>query len=389
MGVMSRMRGSRPLSRVAALLLAVVMLAALLPSTPPVARASELENLQRELEQLHRELDALLKKISTTHVQEKQVLADLAKIENQLDNTIAQLNRLERDLSYLQREITAAEADLAAAEAHLAKRQDYLGRRIRAIYEGGSVAYLEVLLGATSFADFLSRFDLLRQLVSKDNELLAAVREERAEVAARKAALEAKRARALGLQQQTTARKASIEYQQALKERYLEQVRQDRILYEQAVDEIEAMSKQIEEEIRRLAPWGKRPTGKLAYPVTSRTITSYFGMRFHPILRTYRLHMGIDFAAPVGTKVTAAEWGIVRRAETLGGYGKTVMLDHGGGLWTLYAHLSVISVSAGETVARGQLIGLVGSTGWSTGPHLHFEVRDNGTPIDPLTWLPK
>lgn len=383
------MRGLRGYAKVVPLLLIVAILAAIGLSAPPVARASELDNLQRELEQLHRELDALLKKITTTHVQEKQVLTDLAKIETQLETTIAQLNRLERDLSYLQREIREAEADLKAAEAHLAKRQDYLGKRVRAIYEGGSVVYLEVLLGASSFADFLSRFDLLRQLIAKDNELLGAVREERAEVAARKASLEAKQMKALGLQQQTTARKASIEYQQSIKESYLARVRQDRQLYERAVDEIEAMSKQIEEEIRRLAPWGKRPTGKLAFPTTNRRITSYFGMRFHPILRTYRLHTGIDFAAAMGTKIVAAEWGIVRRAETLGGYGKTVMIDHGGGLWTLYAHMSQIGVSVGETVARGQLIGLVGSTGWSTGPHLHFEVRDNGTPVDPLTWLPK
>lgn len=383
------MRGLRCLSKLVPVLLMVAVLATFSPSLPPVARASALDDLQRELEQLHREMDALLKKITSTHVQEKQVLVDLARIETQLDNTIAKLNRLERDLSFLQGEIKVAEADLAAAEAHLARRQDYLAKRVRAIYEGGSVVYLEVLLGATSFSDFLGRFDLLRQLISKDNELLSAVKQERAEVAARKAALESQRTKALGLQQQTTARKASIQYQQDVKESYLAQVRQDRQLYEKAVDEIEAMSKQLEEEIRKLATWGKRPTGKLAFPTTSRRVSSYFGMRFHPILRTYRLHTGIDFAAAIGTKIVAAEWGIVRRAETLGGYGKTVMIDHGGGLWTLYAHMSQISVSVGETVARGQLIGLVGSTGWSTGPHLHFEVRDNGTPVDPLTWLPK
>ncbi|MDP2872288.1 MAG: peptidoglycan DD-metalloendopeptidase family protein [Bacillota bacterium] len=384
------MRGLGRLSSIISVLLVLVILAgAVLPKNPPVAQAGELDDLQRELEQLHREMEDLLKKITTTRAQESQVLKDLAKIETQLDNTISQLQRLERDLSFVQRQIDIAEVDLAAAEAHLVKRQDYLGRRVRAIYEGGSVVYLEVLLGATSFADFVSRFDLLRQLISKDNELLVAVREERAEVAGRKADLEAKRSQALGLKAQTSARKASIEYQQDLKERYLSQVRQDRLLYERAVDELEDTSRQLEEEIRRLAPWGKRPTGKLAYPTTSRRITSYFGMRFHPILRTYRLHTGIDFAAATGTKVVAAEWGIVRRAETLGGYGKTVMVDHGGGLWTLYAHLSVISVSVGETVARGQQIGLVGSTGWSTGPHLHFEVRDNGTPVNPLTWLPK
>jgi murein DD-endopeptidase MepM/ murein hydrolase activator NlpD len=370
------------------LLVLVVVAGAILPAARPIAQASQLDDLQRELDRLNREMEALLKKITTTRVQENQVLADLARMENQIDNALAQLRRLERDLNFLEGEITVAEAELAEAEALLAKRQDYLGRRIRAIYEGGSVVYLEVLLGATSFSDFLARFDLLRELVSKDNELLAVVREERAAVVARKVALEAKRGTALSIKAQTAARKASLEYQQTLKESYLAQVRKDQRLYQQAVTELEQTSKQLEEEIRRLAPWGKRPTGKLAWPTVTKRITSSFGMRFHPILRTYRMHTGIDIGAGMGTKVTSAEWGMVRRAETLGGYGKTVMIDHGGGLWTLYAHLSVISVSVNQTVSRGQVIGLVGSTGLSTGPHLHFEVRDNGTPVNPLTWLP-
>jgi murein DD-endopeptidase MepM/ murein hydrolase activator NlpD len=110
-------------------------------------------------------------------------------------------------------------------------------------------------------------------------------------------------------------------------------------------------------------------------------------MRFHPILKTYRMHTGIDLGAGMGTKVFSAEWGIVRRAEWLGGYGNTIMVDHGGGIWTLYGHLSKINVKVGQTVARGEVIGLVGSTGWSTGPHLHFEVRENGTPVNPHNWL--
>ncbi len=246
-----------------------------------------------------------------------------------------------------------------------------------------------MLLGSTSFADFLNRYELLQQIIRKDNELFQEVKQERADVAARKTDLESKKHRALSLQSQATARKASIEYQQTVKERYLSQVQKDRKLYEQALDELEETSRQIETEIRKLDPWGTRPTGKLLWPVTSRRITSSFGNRFHPILKTYRLHTGIDLAAGTGTKIVAAEWGIVRTAVWLGGFGNAILIDHGGGIWTLYGHLSKISVKVGQTVSRGELIGLVGSTGWSTGPHLHFEVRDNGTPVNPINWLPK
>lgn len=370
------------------LALALVVSSLAAPGVAPPAYASDLEELQRELDRLNRQMEELLRKITTTRAQERQVLRDLETIENQLDRTMAQLRRVEGDLSALERQIGTAERELAQAEAALARRQDLLGRRVRAIYEVGSVGYLEVLLGATSFADFINRFELLRQIIAMDNELFLEVRAERAAVADRKQDLERKHRLASGLRQQTAARKASIEYQQDIKEQYLSQIQRDQELYEKSLDELEETSRRLEEEIRRLAPWGRRPTGKLQWPLQSRRISSYFGMRYHPILRTFRMHTGIDLPAPTGTRVSAAELGIVRQAGSLSGYGLTIMIDHGGGLWTLYAHLSRIGVEVGETVTRGQLIGHVGSTGLSTGPHLHFEVRDNGSPINPLRWLP-
>jgi murein DD-endopeptidase MepM/ murein hydrolase activator NlpD len=373
-------------------LLFVLVLAVATTSLPRLralpAHASELEELQRELDRLNREMEELLRKISTNKAQEQQVLKDLNAIESQLERTLAQLRKVEGDLTSLEREIKVASMELREAEAELAKRQDYWARRVRAMYESGSVGYLEVLLGASSFSDFANRFELLRQIIATDNQLFHDIKEERAQVAARKADLEHKRNLAASLRQQTAARKASIEHQQDVKEQYLTKIQKDRDLYEKSLDELEATSRQIEQEIRKLAPWGKRPTGKLLWPLSSKRISSYFGMRYHPILRSYRLHTGIDLPAPTGTKVWAAEWGIVRQAGSLSGYGLTVMVDHGGGLWTLYAHLSRIEVKVGETVTRGQVVGLVGSTGLSTGPHLHFEVRDNGTPINPLKWLP-
>ena len=372
--------------------LLIVLLAALVAAIVPGfgatgADASELEDLQKELEALQKQMEDLLRKLTTSSVQEKQVLADLASIEAQLDRTQTQLSKLENDLAYLEGQIRIAAADLEVAEVELTKRQDYLSRRVRAIYESGTVGYVEVLLGSTSFSDFLNRWELLRQLVAQDNQLFEQVKQERAEVAARKVDLETKRRQALSLRDQATVRQASYAYQQGVKEQYLAKVREDRDLYEKAINELEAVSQQLEDEIRQLAPWGIRPTGKLLWPTTSTRITSYYGNRFHPILKTYRLHTGIDIGAPSGTRIFAAEWGIVRTAGGLSAYGLTVMVDHGGGLWTLYAHMSKLAVKVGETVARGQIIGYVGSTGWSTGPHLHFEVRDNGAPVDAMKWL--
>jgi len=379
----------RPINRILIAMIVVALLCGLSGSYDPLqgAYAAELDDLQRELDALQKQMEEILNKLNSSKTQERKVLSDLAVIEGQLSKTRAQLATLENDITYLGREINVATADLAVAEAELVVRQDYLARRVRAIYEGGTVGYLEVLLGSTSFADFINRYELLRQVIAKDNELLHEVKAERAAVASRKADLEAKKNRAQSLQAQASARKASIEYQQGVKAEYLDKVRQDQVLYAQALDELEATSNQLESEIRKLNPWGARPTGKMYWPCTSTRVTSDYGMRFHPILKTYRMHTGIDLGAGMGTKVFSAEWGIVRRAEWLGGYGNTIMVDHGGGIWTLYGHLSKISVKVGQTVARGEVIGLVGSTGWSTGPHLHFEVRENGTPVNPHNWL--
>ena len=382
------MRVRRVLGRILVAALIVALAGALLPRVAPVpAYASNLDDLQRELDELQKQMDELLRKINSSDRQEAEVLRDLATIERQLDKTQSELRRLEGDLSHLEGEIEVATEELAAAEELLAQRQDYLGRRIRTIYENGTVGYLEVLLGSKSFGDFLNRFQFLRQIVIKDNELLELVKEERAEIAQRKTDLEGKRHQAILLQEQAVARRASIEYQQEVKAQYLSRVREDRDLYKKALDEIEETSRQLEDEIRRLDPWGTRPTGKLLWPTTSTRITSYFAMRFHPILRRYRMHNGLDIGAPTGSRIFAAEWGIVRKTGNLGGYGLTVMVDHGGGIWTLYAHMSRIAANVGDTVARGEVIGYVGSTGWSTGPHLHFEVRDNGKPVNPLGWL--
>jgi len=152
------------------------------------------------------------------------------------------------------------------------------------------------------------------------------------------------------------------------------------------------MEKQLEakeSEVKRILEsyrYGSAPGGKLAWPVAGR-LTSGFGYRIHPIFGVRRFHSGIDIAAPYGTLVKAADGGQIVQAGYFGGYGYSVMVYHGGGFATWYAHLSSINVSVGQFVERGQVIGLVGSTGWSTGPHLHFEVRINGSPQNPMGYL--
>jgi murein DD-endopeptidase MepM/ murein hydrolase activator NlpD len=159
--------------------------------------------------------------------------------------------------------------------------------------------------------------------------------------------------------------------------------------FEKEYDKLNDYAKEIESKIVKLQKnTGPYSGGKMEWPVSGHTrISSPFGYRIHPIFKVKKLHTGIDIPAPTGTSIGAAAAGTVVYCDWLGGYGKAIMVDHGGGILTLYGHNSALVVSEGDTVSRGQTIAKAGSTGNSTGPHLHFEVRKNGSYVDPMPWL--
>ncbi|HHW15275.1 MAG TPA: peptidoglycan DD-metalloendopeptidase family protein [Firmicutes bacterium] len=171
----------------------------------------------------------------------------------------------------------------------------------------------------------------------------------------------------------------------------LRRIQSERQAYEAALDEWEQTARQLESFIRgqqKRGPASPQATAKrMLWPVRG-AVTSEYGYRVHPILKTRRYHSGLDIAVPYGTPVVAAAGGTVILSGWVGGYGKTVIIDHGGGISTLYGHNSTLLVSVGQTVRAGQTIAKAGSTGLSTGPHVHFEVRQNGQPTDPRAWLP-
>ena len=379
--------------RLVAGLLVAVLGFSLVAAQPQPARADvmqELQDLQKQQDDLNRQIDALRNQKTRTQ-------AEYTKVQKSIAQKLAKLKKLQQDLAYLEtqlqlttNDVSAAEQDLADAQGRLDQRQALLEARLRTMYEEGNVSYLEVLLSARDFGDFISRFELLREIVAQDAELLKSVKAEREQVAAKKAALEQKKARIAQMRDRTASQKATmasatsdLKVQQGQLAANLRQL-------ERQEDELLDKSNELAQQISAIqARLGTKRTGKLSmvWPVIA-PITSPFGNRFHPVLKKYKMHTGLDLGAKMSTPIKAAESGEIIIAGWVSGYGNTVVIDHGDGVSTLYGHQSKLAVRVGDQVSRGQIIGYVGSTGYSTGPHLHFEVRVKGQVQNPLNYLP-
>lgn len=351
--------------------------------------ASQLEERKRELQDVNRQIQIRKKQIQENERMQRNVLEELERLDRDINSTRQNLESLNTKLAELQVNIKAAEKELQKAEVALAERTGIMHQRLNDIYTEGSVSYLDVLFQATSLTDFLTRFDLMQRIAEQDIKLMQELAAEREKIERRKKDLEAKRDRLAYLQEQTRARQSYLTARSEERKELLDQLETQKEAYERALDELEATSRRLTQLIQQMQaknPTPRRGTGRFIWPVSG-PVTSSFGMRYHPVLHQYRMHTGIDIGAPFGEAVAAADGGTVIYTGWLGGYGQVVLVDHGGGYATLYAHLSSIAVGNGSQVRQGQTIGYVGSTGWSTGPHLHFEVRVNGDPQNPANYL--
>ena len=372
-------------------LIILLILAFLLPSVS----ANPINDHKQDLDGIKRDIRDGKQDLKEYEAQMEELQAEIKALEGKIVEIQRELRLLSRQVTLTEEEIVVTEEELADAEMRLAEREDFLTRRIRAIYEMGRVNYLQVILEASSFSDFLSRFTHLQIIVDRDTYLLETVQREREEIIEKKEELEAKRTELLNLRRKSLDKRRQLERETARKESKMAEVQhlyeeQERILQEMEKEakEIEKIIKELEEEARRRSAASREPAGQLLWPVPGYTrITSPFGYRTHPITgRPGTFHGGIDIGAPRGTVIRAAERGTAYSYYS-SSYGNYVIIIHGGGLATLYAHNQTNLVSQGQSVNRGDTIAHVGSTGMSTGPHLHFEVRVNGMRVDPMLYF--
>ena len=252
--------------------------------------------------------------------------------------------------------------------------------------------YLDVLLGAADFRDFSSRMYLLQRVIRRDFALIDRLEEQREALLQQKAELDDIRKQLAAAHAESQKEKEIVAQKTVERQKLYEQALAEKAQLDAEYEELQRNSQDITAMIQRMEQDGRRMpqaggTGQLAWPVNGE-ITSPFGWRVHPIWGTQIFHAGLDIGADYGDPVHAADSGTVVFAGWMGGYGNAVMIDHGGGMVTLYGHNSSITVGEGEQVSKGQTIALAGSTGNSTGPHCHFEVRNHGEVVRPLQYLP-
>jgi murein DD-endopeptidase MepM/ murein hydrolase activator NlpD len=386
-GILGAMGGVRQGGWLAALLVALMLC---LPSGAQQDKTQQRQQLQRELQSLQGEIGKLRGAIDQKRREERKVRRDLAELDQQITRVSARLRETRNRLARARKEQAELAKRLEMLTQRLRRRESLLAQRLRAAYKYRSVSYLSLLTNARNLSELNSRSYVLRQIVKTDRELLEQVRADQQEVAQAKAAMDALVRRIAGLEADLRTQQTELTDAQDEKQALLKDIARERALYERQLAELEAESQAIARRLRALmeTPKGRaradRPwSGRFIRPVEGR-ITSGYGMRNHPIFKVRKMHTGIDIAAPTGAPIRAADAGVVVEAGYIRGYGYTVIIDHGGGVATLYAHCSALLVSAGQEVQRGQIIARVGSTGYSTGPHLHFEVRVNGEPVNPL-----
>lgn len=389
-------------------LVAALLSGVVLCGTPAYIMAED-EDLTNQLDSIQQQVNQQNAAKADAETVIGSVSEQLRQIEEQLRQATAELGTIKEQRVAVENDITLNERQLAEAQKSLEGRESVFYKRVRDIYINGRLSYLDVVIGSKDFSDFANRLEVLKRIIDSDITLINEIKKERAEIEAHKQKLEADRAKLVELEKAALAKQAEIEQKKAERNVVLQKAQNDRATAMQAIEELNASSAQVsamlkERQAARAAAAAAaaaaaqssggqgasdnwvQGTGQLGWPVSGE-ITSPYGYRVHPIWGTTIYHSGIDIGVDEGTPVHAADGGVVVWSGWMGGYGYAVVIDHGNGLSTLYGHNSELAVDEGQSVAKGQVISYAGSTGNSTGPHVHFEVRVNGDPVDPMGYL--
>ena len=370
----------------------IILISILICAISFVSYAADLNELQDQKNEIQNQIEESNTQLSDIDEELTENLQQIQKLDESIQTTEQTLKDLTQKISEKEEEIVNIEKELEVITQKYNTQKELLDARLVAMYETENTNYLDVVLGADSLTDFISTYYLITELASYDIDLLELVESQKNEIEQKNQQL-SKQKESLESEKRTSQMtQIALSNTKLLRENYIAKLNEEEQTIQAKIDEYYNQINEIEAEIKNLAAtvsFGEDyQGGPMQWPIYEHyTITSNYGMRTHPITGVYKLHTGVDISAGIGTDFTAMANGIVVKAEYNAAYGNMVIIDHGGGVQTLYAHGSQIMVQVGQEVKAGDVVLKVGSTGYSTGPHAHFEVRINGDPVNPLDYV--
>lgn len=348
-------------------------------------------------------------KLANTTKRKKQLESELSSLKNNKGSLSSKISKTDEQLSAAEEEletqqllideltglIETKEIELADSQAKEDAQYEKMRMRVRFLYESGDLSYLGILLSADDFGDFLNRYEIISQISGYEKQMFDDLKAIKENIAEQKLSLETDKAQQLELKAALVQNKKELDTRRAAQAKELKALETAEAAAKEAYKEIDAEEDRVQAEIKKaiaaLASQSGYVGGTFLWPLpaSNTRITCPYGMRVHPITGVYKLHTGVDIGASRGTKIFAANGGTVITSAYSSAYGNYVVINHGGGVSTLYAHMTKRAVGKGDKVTKGDVIGYVGSTGYSTGPHLHFEIVKNGKTINPMTEFKK
>lgn len=373
-------------------LVVVMMLVVLLVSSAVVhftGSADEQQDLENKQQELNENKQQIEGEIDELEGEKRSVMEEKKLLDEEVASLEAEIAEVNSQIAELEKKIEETTTELEKATEATESQYKLYGERVRVMYENRGTGYLNVLLSSKSVGDFFEKLDIVSQIANYDKTLTEELKTEQQKIMTMKANLETDKLALDESKSSLLASKAVLDSKMAERDAMIQAIEGSQSALEAQIKEIEAEEAAVRAQIARLANGDTAyEGGAMLWPTPScKIITSYYGWRLHPVLGYEKLHTGMDIGASYGANIIAATSGTVITATYNSAYGNYVVIDHGGGVCTLYAHQSSMAVSVGQYVSAGQVIGYVGSTGYSTGPHLHFEVIINGSTVDPLGYI--
>ncbi len=356
---------------------------------------NSLSATQNDLNKKTNEKNTVQKNIDKEKNKQKEAKKEKEAIDKKIKSVTEKLEDLSKKLNELGEKKAITLLELKEAETKERKQTETLKKRIRVIHEDGATSYFAILMSSESIFDFFYNLEILRDISAYDDKILSELKEAKKSIEEKKAELDAIIASEKEKEKELEIANRDLKAQSDKKQQYVKELDTNIEKLKKELDKIEQEEAQLRAEIAKKASSQSGSNvpktyvgGTFTWPAPGvTTITSPYGYRVHPTTKQYKLHTGIDIACGMGHNIVAAADGVVVISGNHTAYGKYISINHGGGVVTLYGHNSQLLVSVGQTVKKGQTIAKAGSTGWSTGPHLHFEVIINGSTVNPMNYF--